>query len=205
MESWMIGICLNAVIFFFIVSFEQGYIPFPLVIPVHDCMYGLWLIQVMNWCVADCHYTCHPHCQNLVRLDCRGESDGELREAAGPDAELESVEHVVGLEEITDPSLEPLLQEVSSEVTTSTYILYEDSWNYYTGTKPCHPVDTASCCFRNWRFMPPELILILACCCCIWSDIYRWHSATSHNNRGFQPLNLTHNKVMWISWMVNGL
>ena len=63
----------------------------------------------------------------MVRLDCRGESDGELREAAGPDAELESVEHVVGLEEITDPSLEPLLQEVSSEVTTSTYILYEDS------------------------------------------------------------------------------
>jgi hypothetical protein len=51
----------------------------------------------------------------LVRLNCRGESDGELKEAAEPDAELESVEHVVGLEEITDPSLEPLLQEVSSE------------------------------------------------------------------------------------------
>jgi hypothetical protein len=54
----------------------------------------------------------------LVRLDCRSEGDCELREAAEPDAELESVEHVVGLEEITDPSLEPLLQEVSSEVST---------------------------------------------------------------------------------------
>jgi len=48
MESWMFGICLNAIIFLFIVSFEQGYTPFPLVTPIHDCTYGLWLIQVMN-------------------------------------------------------------------------------------------------------------------------------------------------------------
>jgi len=80
----------------------------------------------------------------LVRLDCRGESDGELKEAAEPDAELESVEHVVGLEEITDPSLEPLLQEVSCEVTTNTDILYGDSVNYYTDTKPCRRVDTVN-------------------------------------------------------------
>jgi len=85
----------------------------------------------------------------LVRLNCRGESDGELKEAAEPDAELESVEHVVGLEEITDPSLEPLLQEVSSEVSMNADILYGDSVNYYTGTKPCRRVDTASHCFRN--------------------------------------------------------
>ncbi|XP_023712440.1 ras association domain-containing protein 1 isoform X3 [Cryptotermes secundus] len=63
----------------------------------------------------DCHYTCHPQCRNLVKLDCRGENDTEDRGAAVPDAELEGVEHVVGLEEITDPSLEPLLQEVSSK------------------------------------------------------------------------------------------
>ena len=85
----------------------------------------------------------------MVRLDCRGENDGELREAAEPDAELESVEHVVGLEEITDPSLEPLLQEVSSEVTMETNILYRYSVNYYTGTKPCRLSDTVSHCFRN--------------------------------------------------------
>jgi hypothetical protein len=55
----------------------------------------------------------------LVRLDCRGESDGDLRGTAEPDAELESVGHV-GLEKIVDPSVEPLLQEVSSEVTIKT-------------------------------------------------------------------------------------
>jgi hypothetical protein len=48
----------------------------------------------------------------------------KLREAAEPIAELESVEHVVGLEEITDPSLEPLLQEIFSEVSTKTNVLY---------------------------------------------------------------------------------
>jgi hypothetical protein len=85
----------------------------------------------------------------LVRLDCRAESDGELRGAAEPDAEVESVEHIVGLEEITDPSLEPLLQEVSSEVTTKTNILCGDSVDYYSGTKPCPLVDTASRCFRD--------------------------------------------------------
>ncbi|XP_069693750.1 ras association domain-containing protein 1-like isoform X3 [Periplaneta americana] len=62
----------------------------------------------------DCHYTCHPHCRNLVTLDCRGENDG-AKAAAVPEAEPESVEHVVGLEEIADPTLEPLLQEVSTE------------------------------------------------------------------------------------------
>jgi hypothetical protein len=85
----------------------------------------------------------------LVRLDCRGESDGELREAAEPNAQLESVEHIVGLEEITDPSLEPLLQEASSEVTTNTDILYGNLVFYYTGTKPCHSVDTVSRHFRD--------------------------------------------------------
>jgi hypothetical protein len=54
----------------------------------------------------------------LVKLDCHGDNESEDKQvgAAIPDAELESVEHIVGLEEITDPSLEPLLQEVSSKV-----------------------------------------------------------------------------------------
>jgi hypothetical protein len=52
----------------------------------------------------------------LVNLDCHGDGDSKHVGAAIPDAELKSVEHVVGLEEITDPSLEPLLQEVSSKV-----------------------------------------------------------------------------------------
>jgi hypothetical protein len=58
----------------------------------------------------------------LVKLDCRGENDSEDRGAAIPDAELDGVEHVVGLEEITDPSLEPLLQEVSSKVNLGSQI-----------------------------------------------------------------------------------
>lgn len=58
----------------------------------------------------------------MVKLDCRGENDTEDRGAAVPDAELEGVEHVVGLEEITDPSLEPLLQEVSLKVNLGSQI-----------------------------------------------------------------------------------
>ncbi|KAJ9583284.1 hypothetical protein L9F63_022367, partial [Diploptera punctata] len=54
--------------------------------------------------VEDCHYTCHPHCRSLVTLDCHGEQQRDTTED----------EHV-GLAEITDPSLEPLLQEASSE------------------------------------------------------------------------------------------
>jgi hypothetical protein len=76
----------------------------------------------VKFVVSDCHYTCHPQCRNLVKLDCRGESDAEISGPAVPDAELESVEHVVGLEEITDPSLEPLLQEVSSKVNLESQI-----------------------------------------------------------------------------------
>lgn len=68
--------------------------------------------------VEDCHYTCHPHCRNLVTLDCRGENDG-ARAAAMPEAGATSLEHV-DLEEITDPSLEPLLLEVSSEEAAGT-------------------------------------------------------------------------------------
>ncbi|XP_021916433.1 ras association domain-containing protein 1-like isoform X2 [Zootermopsis nevadensis] len=89
------------------------------------CNYPTWcdMCGDLLWCLYEtsylrcryCHYTCHPHCQNLVKLDCRGENDGETGGAALPDPELESVEHVVQLEEISNPSLEPLLQEVSSE------------------------------------------------------------------------------------------
>lgn len=78
----------------------------------------------MKFVVSDCHYTCHPQCRNLVKLDCRGENDTEDRGAAVPGAELEDVEHVVGLEEITDPSLEPLLQEVSSKVNLGSQISF---------------------------------------------------------------------------------
>ncbi|XP_023712432.1 ras association domain-containing protein 1 isoform X2 [Cryptotermes secundus] len=78
-----------------------------------DLLWGLYKTSYLR--CRYCHYTCHPQCRNLVKLDCRGENDTEDRGAAVPDAELEGVEHVVGLEEITDPSLEPLLQEVSSK------------------------------------------------------------------------------------------
>lgn len=82
----------------------------------------------MKFVISDCHYTCHPHCQNLVKLDCRGENDGETGGAALPDPELESVEHVVQLEEISNPSLEPLLQEVSSEVNSVPKFFKKDIW-----------------------------------------------------------------------------
>ncbi|XP_069693749.1 ras association domain-containing protein 1-like isoform X2 [Periplaneta americana] len=89
-----------------------------------DCCYPTWCDRCgdLLWGLYEtsylrcryCHYTCHPHCRNLVTLDCRGENDG-AKAAAVPEAEPESVEHVVGLEEIADPTLEPLLQEVSTE------------------------------------------------------------------------------------------
>jgi hypothetical protein len=67
----------------------------------------------------------------LVTLDCRGENDSETRGAAVLDAQLESLEHVVGVEEITDPSLEPLLQEVSSEVIIILSYLFQKDIGIY--------------------------------------------------------------------------
>jgi hypothetical protein len=66
----------------------------------------------------------------LVKLDCHGDNESEDIGAAIPDAELESVEHIVGLEEIADPSLEPLLQEVSSKVNLKSQIYSKRTLGY---------------------------------------------------------------------------
>jgi hypothetical protein len=81
----------------------------------------------------------------LVKLDCRGESDGEAGGAALSDTELESVEHVVQLEEIANPSLEPLLQEVSSEVNRESILhLFQDINKFLPGCIPCHFISIKS-------------------------------------------------------------
>jgi hypothetical protein len=88
----------------------------------------------------------------LVKLDCRGENDGEARGAALPDAELESAEHVVQLEEITNPSLEPLLQEVSSEVNRQFQISSRRAVGFrkfLPNSRPCHLFSMKSQCFEN--------------------------------------------------------